>query len=193
MADLRIFLADDHAVVREGLKSLIDAQPDLQVIVEAVDGNSACELVPGLGSHRVRFVLQRWHLLACLVAGYANREQQQVIDYLPTENTVLREKPGRRRIRLTDDQRRRPAVPGKTLGRKLLASVATLFTPDTILRWYRVLIAKKWDYSQRIPKRAGRPLALPAAWPARKTGLSHRSTRPRQAEAEERCRWRRER
>ncbi len=48
MTSLRIFLADDHAVVREGLKSLIDAQPDLEVIGEAGDGVVACELVPGL-------------------------------------------------------------------------------------------------------------------------------------------------
>ncbi len=48
MTSLRIFLADDHAVVREGLKSLIDAQPDMEVIGEAGDGNVACELAPGL-------------------------------------------------------------------------------------------------------------------------------------------------
>ena len=38
---LRVFLADDHAVVREGLKALIDAQPDMQVIGEAHDGEQA--------------------------------------------------------------------------------------------------------------------------------------------------------
>ena len=48
MADLRIFLADDHAVVREGLKSLIDAQPDMWMLGNEGDGNAACELVPGL-------------------------------------------------------------------------------------------------------------------------------------------------
>jgi DNA-binding NarL/FixJ family response regulator len=48
MTGLRVFLADDHAVVREGLKSLIDAQPDMEVTGEAGDGQSACELVPGL-------------------------------------------------------------------------------------------------------------------------------------------------
>src|ERR1700722_1580232 len=105
----------------------------------------------------MNFALQPWHLLTCIVAGYANREQQQVIDYLRTENAVLREKLGRRGLRLNDDQRRRLAVQGKTLGRKLLAAGATLFPPDTILRWHRVLIAKKWDYSQRIPKHPGRP------------------------------------
>ena len=38
MAKLRVLLADDHAVVREGLRSLIDAQPDLEVVGEASDG-----------------------------------------------------------------------------------------------------------------------------------------------------------
>jgi DNA-binding NarL/FixJ family response regulator len=43
MAQLQIFLADDHVVVREGLKALINAQPDMLVIGEAGDGNSAWE------------------------------------------------------------------------------------------------------------------------------------------------------
>jgi len=46
MTKLRIFLADDHAVVREGLKSLINAQADMEVIGEAGDGQAACEQVP---------------------------------------------------------------------------------------------------------------------------------------------------
>jgi transposase InsO family protein len=105
----------------------------------------------------MHFVLQPWHLLACIVAGYAKREQQRVIDYLRTENAILREKLGCRRIRLNDDQRRRLAATGKALGRKLLASVATLVSPDTVLRWHRLLIARKWDYSDRRHKRPGRP------------------------------------
>lgn len=43
MGRLRVLLADDHAIVREGLRLLIDAQPDLEVIGEAYDGPSACE------------------------------------------------------------------------------------------------------------------------------------------------------
>jgi DNA-binding NarL/FixJ family response regulator len=43
MTELRIFLADDHAVVREGLKALINSQPDMQVIGEAEDGRAACQ------------------------------------------------------------------------------------------------------------------------------------------------------
>jgi hypothetical protein len=85
------------------------------------------------------FVLQPWQLLVVILAGWVNRQQQLVIDYLCTENQVLREKVGKRRILLNDDQRRRLAVKGKVLGRKLLAQVGTLVTPDTILRWHRHL------------------------------------------------------
>jgi len=102
-------------------------------------------------------VLQPWQLLFLIVAGWVNRQQQQVIEYLLTENQVLREKLGKRRILLDDDQRRRLAVKGKILGRKLLAHVGTLVTPDTILRWHRLLVAKKWDYSARRKKTPGRP------------------------------------
>ena len=48
MTQLRIFLADDHAVVREGLKALINAQPKMTVVGEAADGLTACELIPPL-------------------------------------------------------------------------------------------------------------------------------------------------
>ena len=43
MTKLRIFLADDHAIVREGLKALVNAQPDMEVIGEAADGRTAWE------------------------------------------------------------------------------------------------------------------------------------------------------
>lgn len=41
MADLRIFIADDHAIVREGLRALVDAQSGMRVVGEAGDGRSA--------------------------------------------------------------------------------------------------------------------------------------------------------
>jgi DNA-binding NarL/FixJ family response regulator len=43
MKKIRVLLADDHAVVRAGLKALVDAQPDLQVVAEAGDGRSALD------------------------------------------------------------------------------------------------------------------------------------------------------
>jgi len=103
------------------------------------------------------FVLQPWQLLLVVLAGWINRQQQDVIAYLRAENQVLREKHGNKRILLNDDQRRRLAVKGKVLGRKLLDEVGTLFTPDTILRWHRQLVATKWDYSDRRKSTVGRP------------------------------------
>lgn len=43
MAKIRILLADDHAVLRAGLRMLLNAQPDIEVIGEAVDGAQAVE------------------------------------------------------------------------------------------------------------------------------------------------------
>ena len=97
-------------------------------------------------------LFQPWQLLLLCLAGWVNREQQATIDYLRTEHQVLREQFCKKRILLNDNQRRRLAVKGKILGRKLLEQVGTLFTPDTILRWHRQLVACKWDYSDRKNK-----------------------------------------
>src|SRR5437588_11718060 len=84
-----------------------------------------------------------------------NHHQQRTIDYLREENRVLREQLGGRRLRFTDEQRRRLAAKAKGLGRKLLAEVATLVTPETLLAWHRKLIALKYDGSQK--RDPGRP------------------------------------
>ena len=44
MTKLRVLLADDHALVREGLKSVVSAEPDMEVVGEAADGETACRL-----------------------------------------------------------------------------------------------------------------------------------------------------
>lgn len=100
-----------------------------------------------------------WELLIVAVAGWINRDQQAVIDYLVEENRVLKGQLRGRRLRLTDDERRRLAVKGKALGRKLLEEVAGIVTPDTILAWHRKLIARKWDYSSRR-RGPGRPRVM---------------------------------
>ena len=71
-----------------------------------------------------------------------------MIEYLRTENQVLREKHGKKRILLNDDQRQRLAAKGNFLGRKMLEEVGTLFTPDTSIRWHRQLVTQKWNYSK---------------------------------------------
>ena len=89
------------------------------------------------------------------VSGWMNHRQLQVIDYLREENQVLREQLGGRRVRLDDNQRRRLAVRAKALGRRVLAEVATIVTPETLLAWHRKLIAQKYDgTAHRSP---GRP------------------------------------
>ena len=93
----------------------------------------------------MRSGLDPFSLLVVSVAGWMNRHQQHVIEYLMEENRVLREQVGNRRMRFNDEQRRRLAVTAKVLGRKLLAQIATIVTPETLLAWHRKLIAKKSD------------------------------------------------
>ncbi len=99
--------------------------------------------------------LQPWEFLLIILSSWVNRHQQRVIDYLIEENRILKGKFRGKRIRFTDNERRRLAVKGKALGRKLLGKVASVASPDTILAWHRKLIAKKWDYSSK--RRPGRP------------------------------------
>src|SRR5207245_3766206 len=100
-------------------------------------------------------VLDPIQFVMIAVAGWMNQRQQQAIEYLREENRILREQLGDRRVRFNDDQRRRLAVRAKGLGRKLLAEVASLVTPDTLMAWHRKLIAEKYDgHNQRGP---GRP------------------------------------
>ena len=80
-------------------------------------------------------VIQPWQLLVAVLAGWINEHQQAAIDYLREENRVLKEHLGGKRLRLTDDQRPRLAAKGKALGRRALKEIASIVTPDTILRW----------------------------------------------------------
>ena len=106
----------------------------------------------------MRAGLDPFSFLVISMAGWINERQQQVIEYLVEENRVLREQIGSRRMRFTDDQRRRLAARAKKLGRKVLAQVVTIVTPETLLGWHRRLIAKKYDGSTyRTP---GRPKTL---------------------------------
>ena len=101
-------------------------------------------------------VLQPWQILVAALAGWISREQDAVIEFLREENRVLKQQLVGRRLRLTDAQRRRLAAKGRALGYRMLSEVATIVTPDTILRWHRRLIAKKWDHSAKR-RDPGRP------------------------------------
>ena len=76
-------------------------------------------------------------VLLLTVSGWVNRRQQDVIAYLVEENRVLKGQLEGRKLRLTDEQRRRLAVKAKRLGRQTLNRVATIVTPDTLMRWHR--------------------------------------------------------
>ena len=88
-------------------------------------------------------------VLIAMVAGWLQRHQQQVIAYLLAENRVLKAQLGSRRLCLTDTERHRLATLAHPLGRTRLQEVATIATPETLLRWYTRLIAQKFDGSQQ--------------------------------------------
>ena len=93
--------------------------------------------------------------LLLVLAGWVNRQQQDVIDYQQEENRVLRAGLRGKRLSLSDDERRRLAVKAQALGREALAQIASVATPATLLRWYRHLIAAKYDGSKN--RSPGRP------------------------------------
>jgi hypothetical protein len=94
-------------------------------------------------------------LIVAALLGWFTREQGEVIEFLREENRVLKTQLRGQRLRLADKERRRLAVLGQRLGRRVLAEVTTIVTPDTILRWHRELIAGKWTYAKRQPGRPG--------------------------------------
>jgi putative transposase len=99
--------------------------------------------------------LDPFRFVLIALSGWMNSRQSQMIDYLREENRVLREQLGEKRLRFTDDQRRRLAAKAKGLGRKVLLELNTIVTPDTLLAWHRRLIAQKYDGSKK--RGPGRP------------------------------------
>ena len=90
-----------------------------------------------------------------LVAGHVDEELLLRNEYLAAENEILRSKLSGR-PRLANPERIRLAKLGKRLGLKALADVAAIVKPETILAWYRNLVAQKFDGSARRQK-SGRP------------------------------------
>ncbi len=111
----------------------------------------------------LKFLLLMW-------VSWVNRAQQNAIDYLKEENCILREQVGNKRLRLSNAQRRRLAEKAKVVGRTALRDLACIVTPDTLLRWHRELIAKKYYGSeQRRPSRSRNSQEIQAR-PIRKLG-----------------------
>ncbi len=94
------------------------------------------------------------YLIACY-AGWIQRQQAEAIEYLKAENRTLRERLGGRRLIFTNAERRLLARKAIAVGRRRLLELDPIVTPDTLLRWHRELVARKWTYLER--RRPGRP------------------------------------
>src|SRR5262249_40854672 len=105
-------------------------------------------------------ILTPFSVVITCVAGWLNEHQQRTIDYLVEENRVFWEQIGKRRLRFTDDQRRRLVAKVKQIGRSALSGIATIVTLETLLAWHCSLIVAKYDGSDR--RKPGR-LRLEAA------------------------------
>ena len=102
----------------------------------------------------------KWVRLLAYVTGLVNQRLLLQNEYLIAENRILRSHLPPR-VRLSDPQRSTLAEIGKRLGRQELHRVASVALPDTILAWYRRLIAQKFDSSKRRSY-PGRPPIAPA-------------------------------
>jgi len=95
-------------------------------------------------------------MVTCLAYGL-DKELWRAIDYLKEQVRVLKEQQEKdKRILLSNHQRMRLAAKAKQLTRELLEQTTVLFTPETILSWYRRLMAQKYDGSKN-GKNPGRP------------------------------------
>ena len=61
-----------------------------------------------------------FHFIMAALAGWVNRHQQDIIDYLLEENRIFKQQLSGRQLRLSDDDRRRLAAKAKLLERKIL-------------------------------------------------------------------------
>jgi len=101
----------------------------------------------------------KWARLLAYVSGLVNQKLLLQNEYLAAENRILRAHlPAR--VRLSDPERSTLAEIGKRLGRSALQQVACIAKPDTILAWYRRLIARKFDGS-KFRTSPGRPRIQP--------------------------------
>src|SRR6266700_3820983 len=100
-----------------------------------------------------------WKTLLAYITGTVDQELLARNEYLVTENRILRNQI-KGRLRLSDGERKALAEIGQKLGKQALKDVAKMVKPDTILGWYRQLVAQKFDGSQQR-KTPGRPTIAP--------------------------------
>jgi putative transposase len=96
-----------------------------------------------------------WTRILAYITGTVDQELLLRNEYLAAENRILKAKL-QGRLRLSDAERVTLGEIGHRLGRKALGEVATTALPDTILGWYRRLVARKFDGS-RARRSPGRP------------------------------------
>jgi putative transposase len=96
-----------------------------------------------------------WKHLLAYITGSVDEALLLRNEYLVTENRILRQQITGR-VSLRDGERKTLAEIGKRLGKQVLAEVATIVKPETILAWHRQLMAKKFDGSKER-KAPGRP------------------------------------
>ena len=77
--------------------------------------------------------MQPWQLVLIGVAGWMNRKQQQLIDYLLEENRVLREQLGKQRLSFSEAQKKRLALKAKAVGLRRLKEIASAATPQALM------------------------------------------------------------
>ena len=94
-------------------------------------------------------------MVLAVLTGWLGRQERQAVAYLMEENRILRRQMRGQRLQFTDDDRRRLAVRGHRLGRQVLLQIASVVTPDTIVRWHRQLIVRKWTYPNKCTGRHG--------------------------------------
>jgi putative transposase len=94
-------------------------------------------------------------LLLVVLTGWLERRAREALAYLIEEDRVLRRQLVERCLHLTDDDRRRLAVRAFGVGRRVLREIATIVTPERLLRWHRQLVARKWRYPTRSSRRRG--------------------------------------
>lgn len=164
MADkIRILICDDHSVVREGLRALINTEPNLQVVGEAADGEMALEAF--------RVLRPDVTLLDMVMPR---------LDGVKTTRAIKAEYPDARILVLTSfakDEMIFPAIKAGALGYLLKDS-----SPDELIRAIHTVARGEASLHPYIARRLLRELSRPANQPPTIVGVSPEALSEREVE-----------